>query len=418
MRQELVIQLARFGDLVQTKRLIRSVEASGATVHLCLDRSLSGLARLVYPEAVLHPIAAHGTGLDKATATQALLLDNRAVLAELATCPFARVYNLNFSGLNFRLAALFDPGIVEGYAWQDGQELKGDWPKLAMRWSRLRRIGINLVDFFAAYAKDMVPPESVNPRAEPRGGGVGVVLAGRQSRRSLPPKVLAPIVAAAAERCANGSVTLLGSASEALLARQLQKELPPRLAASTRDLAGKTDWPGLVEVLSGLDLVLTPDTGTMHLAAHLGVPIAAFFLSSAWCQETGPYGLGHTAYQALTDCLPCLETQECSFELACLSGFADPGFLRFFSTGEGRHAPANMLGLASGFDVLGAVFTPRAGVDPSATERERFRRFLAAHLGLARLGAGDFRADVELAARFFHESDWMAGNRWRSTSLE
>ena len=36
-----------------------------------------------------------------------------------------------------------------------------------------------------------------------------------------------------------------------------------------------------------LDVLLTPDTGIMHLAAHLGVPVFAFFLSSAWCHETG-----------------------------------------------------------------------------------------------------------------------------------
>ena len=55
----LVIQLARFGDLVQTKRLIRTLCARGET-HLCVDAGLRDLAALLYPEAVIHAIPVHG----------------------------------------------------------------------------------------------------------------------------------------------------------------------------------------------------------------------------------------------------------------------------------------------------------------------------------------------------------------------
>lgn len=43
----LVLQAARFGDLVQSKRLIRTLEQRGR-VHLGVDAGLVPLARLLY----------------------------------------------------------------------------------------------------------------------------------------------------------------------------------------------------------------------------------------------------------------------------------------------------------------------------------------------------------------------------------
>lgn len=172
MKQYLVIQLARFGDLIQTKRLLGTLSArEDVSVHLCVDNSLKSLAELVYPNVTVHSITAHGTGLGKAEAVQAMLVGNRQTFAELQAIDFDTIYNLNFSSLNFRMAALFEPEQVRGYAWHNGQEIIGLWPSMAMRWSDYRRIAINLVDFWGGYCPDMISPESVNPAATPHGGG-------------------------------------------------------------------------------------------------------------------------------------------------------------------------------------------------------------------------------------------------------
>ncbi|MES9995201.1 glycosyltransferase family 9 protein [Desulfovibrio aminophilus] len=409
MKHVLVVQLARFGDLVQTKRLILSLCARPDTqVHLCLDSSLEPLARLVYPKVVTHPLAAHGTGLATAgpeALFTAMLNGNRRAFAGLTAQRFEAVYNLNRSPLNLALASLFDPGQVRGYAWRHGQPLQGPWPELAMRWSGQRRLGINLVDFWGHFTTSPVPPETVNPLAMPGGGGVGVVLAGRESRRSLPPEVLARIAAAAYEHTGRGRLLLLGSKAEIPAAKAVLRALPGRLTDKVTDLSGQTDWAGLVDALSGMDRVLTPDTGTMHLAAHLGVPVTAFFLSSAWCFETGPYGQGHTVHQAVLDCLPCLESRPCHLEHLCLTPFADPGFVRFLVTGKSEHAPKDILSLRAGFDVLGQTYASVAGEDADREQRLRFRAFLSRHLGLPDAEKGV--PDTGLAERFYQERDWF-----------
>ncbi|MGE4292275.1 MAG: glycosyltransferase family 9 protein [Desulfovibrio sp.] len=401
MSKILIVQLARFGDLVQTKRLLLSLADSGAEVHLCLDRSLAPLAERLFPGTLLHPIRAHRADGDPL----GVLLENRAAFDQLVAERFDAVYNLNYSGMNFRLAALFDPDAVHGYKLQNGQELVDPWPAMAMRWSHDRRVGLNLVDFWAGYAPRRRAPELVNPAASPRGGGLGIVLAGRESRRSLPVPVLVNVAQTAWKATGQGRVQLLGSAAESPAARQFLKQLPPHLREWTEDWTGRTDWHALTDLVAGLDMVLTPDTGIMHLAAHLGVPVSAFFLSSAWCFETGPYGSGHTVFQAVEPCLPCLETKPCPHGVRCLTPFADPAFPRFMTTRKQKHAPSGLLGLASTFDALGVTYSAFAGEDADAPRRAAFRRFLGGHLGLSELESAPGK-DAEFAERLYLERQW------------
>ncbi|NDV19142.1 ADP-heptose--LPS heptosyltransferase [Pseudodesulfovibrio sp. JC047] len=406
MKKYLVIQLARFGDLIQTKRLIQSLAScQNSEVHLCLDTSLAPLARLVYPHVIIHPITAHGTGRNASTMLQRLLIDNRQTFASLQALDFDTIYNLNFSGLNFRLAALFDAKKVRGYSWRNGQECTETWPAMAMRWSSLRRLGINLMDFWAGYCPERIKPESVNPPATPKGNGIGVVLAGRESRRSLPPTTLATIVSTLGTVQKTDSIVLLGGQTEQAAGHAVFKNLSPALQKKTRNLAGKTDWNDLVEIVDSLDVLMTPDTGTMHLAAHLGTPVMAFFLSSAWCFETGPYGAGHTVYQAITHCLPCLETRPCELDVACLAPFESPEFKRFLVTRKKEHLPDNLIKFQSDFDTLGQIYTPLAGTDSDTASRTVFRNFIAQYL----LKTGtQFQADEQVfAQRIQREKDWM-----------
>lgn len=406
MKRFLIIQLARFGDLVQTKRLLLSLLSAGdAEVHLCIDGSLEELARLVYPEAKVHAIVAHGASAPGSMAE--VLERNRRAFAALASERFDEVYNLNYSGLSFALSRLFSPETVRGYVSDAGQNLKDSWTAMAFRWMRHRRMAsINLADFWAHLATKPLDPQSVNPLAAPRGGGLGLVLAGRNQRRSLPPRVLAEAAQTVAASRGVSRVVLLGAQGELPMARELLAAMRPGVAERVENLCGRTGWRELIEEVSGLDLLLTPDTGTMHLAAHLGTPVMAFFLSSAWCPETGPYGLGHTVWQAMTPCAPCLESAPCGLGLACLSPFSTPEFLRLLA-GKGGGDGLAVTGLRSAFDELGAAWEPFHSDLPSTFERERFRRFLMRHLGLS----SGIEADADLAEQLYLERDWMGLER-------
>ena len=418
----LVIQAARFGDLVQTKRLLLTLAERGE-VHLALDAGLAPLARLLFPFAELHALAVHGKPEAQALAR------NVEVLARWRGMRFDAVYNCNFSGATAAMCRVFDPETVHGYRPEAGGVTRSPWARLTFRLSERRALAaLNLVDFWANFAHQPIMPQRVNPVAAPGGQGLGVVLAGRESRRSLPVPVLAEVVRTAFGGMGGPRVRLLGSKAEQAAARQLLRHLPAKMLDRVEDCSGKTDWPALVDAVSGLDALITPDTGIMHLAAHLGAPALAFFLSSAWLHETGPYGEGHHVWQTSRPCGPCLETAPCPCDVACGQPLAQVELLRSLAAvlarlkpglstaGHTANAqaqaypplPADLQLWRTDMDALGALPLLLVGNDPHAQERQYVRDFLAARLHLP-LPGGSVPAPQfpNLDEWLYNDADWM-----------
>ena len=379
----LVLQAARFGDVVQTGRLLQGLAARGQ-VHLAVDENLVALARLLYPFARIHGLRLHGCD------EHGILHTNVRVLEQWRHEHFSAVYNCNFSGLTAALCRIFAPELVQGFRPAPGGIWRSPWARMAFRLSERRVLSpLNLVDFWAFFAPDPLPPQQVNPVATPGGQGLGVVLAGRESRRSLPMPLLAEVVRTAFSALGGPRVLLFGTAAEQPAARRLLRLLPAKMQDRVEDLSGKTGWPGLVDAVQGLDAMITPDTGTMHLAARLGVPVLAFFLSSALAHETGPYGQGHFAWQASRACAPCLETAPCPYDVACLEPFRGQDLLRSLTlalTGDARRAalPDGLQLWRSHVDNLGTVLCLESGQDPHAAKRMQVREYLASFLRLPR----------------------------------
>jgi ADP-heptose:LPS heptosyltransferase len=67
-------------------------------------------------------------------------------------------------------------------------------------------------------------------------------------------------------------------------------------------------------------LLLTNDTGTMHLAALLGVPVVAVF-GSTEPRLTGPLGNGHIILRHHVECSPCF-LRECPIDFRCMKAIS------------------------------------------------------------------------------------------------
>jgi lipopolysaccharide heptosyltransferase II len=108
---------------------------------------------------------------------------------------------------------------------------------------------------------------------------------------------------------------VVGTAKERDLGEHLTRDFP----GSAENLCGSTTLPQLIDLLKGCALLLTNDTGTMHLADALGIPVVAIF-GSTEPALTGPVGSTtppHTILRRKVECSPCY-LRECPMDFRCM----------------------------------------------------------------------------------------------------
>jgi heptosyltransferase II len=97
-------------------------------------------------------------------------------------------------------------------------------------------------------------------------------------------------------------VLVFGSGGESALTREVAGE-------AGLDLGGSTDLPVLAAALSSCDILVTNDSGPMHLAAAVGTRTLVVS-GPADTKETAPGGTGHVYLQRLDlPCVPCVRNE-------------------------------------------------------------------------------------------------------------
>jgi heptosyltransferase-1 len=108
---------------------------------------------------------------------------------------------------------------------------------------------------------------------------------------------------------------ILGGSTDAPLGAALANHVPSRCL----DLTGRSTLPEMVELIRGATVMVTNDTGPMHVAAALGKPVVGLF-GPTEPRRTGPYGQVERALQVRElPCVPCMRAH-CTFPkpLECL----------------------------------------------------------------------------------------------------
>jgi 3-deoxy-D-manno-octulosonic-acid transferase/heptosyltransferase-1 len=91
-----------------------------------------------------------------------------------------------------------------------------------------------------------------------------------------------------------------------------------RMKSPAVNLGGRTSLRELACLYGRASLLVTTDSGPMHLAAAVGTPVVALF-GPTDPARTGPYGPGHRVIRRELTCSPCLkkqcETRRCMREI-------------------------------------------------------------------------------------------------------
>jgi heptosyltransferase-2 len=130
-----------------------------------------------------------------------------------------------------------------------------------------------------------------------------------------PPERFAGLAAGLEQEFGAGLV-LLGGPDDRPVADELKNHFP----GPVLDLVGQTDLRQALGVLSQLRLLITNDSGLMHAAGALGVPLVALF-GSTDPQATGPFTDRATVLYHPWPCSPCLK-RTCPTDYECLTAIS------------------------------------------------------------------------------------------------
>lgn len=325
-RRVLILNLTRLGDLLQTSPTIASLHAGHPDTHVTLvvDKNFAevcsaipGVDRVL--ETDLDALGRHvlNGGIELVEAFESA----RGLVGELRSHEYDLALNYSSSRMSAIFMGLLRIPEVRGWsATPEGHRL------ISHPWSRLfatsclnRQLSdVNLVDHYRLVAGGGPAPRRLlfetNDRGRERarsllGGAdapvVALQLGASRASRVWPPESFAAV---ARDLRAHGfRIALLGGAKE----RALAESVNAAMGGEALDLCGRTDLTTLAAVLERASLLVTGDTGPMHLAAAMGTPIVGLFFGPALPFDTGPYGTDHVLLHAAVPCAPCAHSVSC-----------------------------------------------------------------------------------------------------------
>ena len=109
------------------------------------------------------------------------------------------------------------------------------------------------------------------------------------------------------------SVVIFGAKGE----ERLGQEIAARLSSRSLVLSGTTTIRELMAAVKRCTVLLTNDTGPMHIASAFQVPVVAIFGPTDW-RTTSPFGGAHAIVRQPVDCAPCL-LRECPIDHRCMT---------------------------------------------------------------------------------------------------
>lgn len=315
----LVLQTARMGDMLQTAPLLLALRQHYPHAQIVVLARPMGktVAEHMPPVDEVIVYDDNNIYLDLLSGDSGRFLNAykciSALIEQLRSYRFDLVVNVSHSIVSAVLVHLLEAPVVWGADLSDDWTfvLRGAWTTYFFTSVFTRDYNdLNLCDITAHFIPD-VPPvcrlsfvctEEEKAFAQafwsehaitPEERVIAVQLgASEDTKRWAPERYAATLKLLAQKQAVR--VLLVGVQEEAPLGRAFLSYFSDKVIS----LYGETTVGQLAALLSRADLLLTNDTGTMHLAAAVGCPVVLVSVGSVHYRETGPYGVGHYAVEA------------------------------------------------------------------------------------------------------------------------
>lgn len=350
VRRLLAVRLDNLGDMLLMTPALRAIKESLPGVELTVLASPVGaqVARLspdvdrvvVYQSPQMDPWQRLPQDPERELAMVAALRDLRLDAAVIFTSfrqsSLPQAYLCYLAGIPLRLAASIDgPGSLLTTRHRHPEHMMHEVERALdlVGAVGLRATRRDLVMRVPAAARDAALAWLAAARPGGAAGPLVVIHPGcSMPARTYPWEMFAE-VAGLAQRQLGATVVVTGAADEAGLVARVCERAPGAVAA-----AGALAFPELCGLIDAADLVITNNTGPMHIAAALKTPVVALFALTNPPEQWGPWMVPHRQLFHDVPCRLCY-SKTCPTDHACL---------RRVSPDQVLAAAAGLLGEARG----------------------------------------------------------------------
>ena len=328
MRQVLILNITRMGDLIQMIPLLARLEeeSPGVKIDLIVDRTFAHVARLL-------PGIRYVLDFD----FQGLMDDSRVCARDVVTLyhdlanwanpllqvGYDRIVNLTFNQRSAFLVKFFGCVDERGMTTvHDGSFLvKNSWMKYFLDLHAYRQVNrFNIVDLYSLGGSGpgrfhpirlSVPTAQQNwAKRFLQSVGTPKIWVAVQVGASDPMKAWRPEyfgqLMAHLSKDRNLGFVLIGTKKEEPVVMEAVRSYQQAGGQGILcEAVGKTAISELIALLQECQLMVTNDTGPMHMAVGVEIPVLNVSVGHVDLWETGPFGPGHWVVQPDIVCGPC-----------------------------------------------------------------------------------------------------------------
>ena len=348
----LVFQVRRVGDLFQSVPLIEKLSATRGdkekdSLDIIIDESVSdisgifsrGVRLLTYEDVFKSFCGANNVPVNAVSGLSASdflgFLNKFNPFLSIFVKKYKLAVNLNYDAAASLMASFFNgrgkgPLLLDKSPKNNQSILRSGASNYLFNIVKSRNSNrINIVDIFSLIGTDS-PADikssydviGLKKRKKIRRGAkfkdgirICVSIGATSIKRIWPTSNYAALINLIEGSLKNCEFTIVGTREEAEAASEIKKNLPE--SVNVIDLTGKTTLPELVYFIKDFDLIIAPDTGTLHIAQIFDVPSVSIFTGNANFYETGPHVEKSAVIYSRIACYPCFEHEPCRVNYAC-----------------------------------------------------------------------------------------------------
>jgi lipopolysaccharide heptosyltransferase II len=324
----LVIQLTRMGDIIQTIPLLVRLREDAPNVHVtfvCVDRFAEIIKDVPLVNRYVKISPQEAVKLKTPDMEQIIKILSHPFLKEPYDLAINLTHDLSSAIIMHRIKADEKTGAVAESA-SDCLSIKDTWGRyLFASVNNREENSFNLVDIHIGMGKIHHSPvicylktdKKTDERIERLFSWLSISsdrplvafhTGANKLHRTWNPKYFAKLAELLIKHH-NVQILLTGSDKEKALLEEFLANVPRTFMEKNHivSLMGLTKLQDLIAILLRCKLLVSNDTGPIHIAAAVGTPTIGIYLSTAYPGETAPYGEGHHVLHPAMECYPCLD---------------------------------------------------------------------------------------------------------------